>query len=479
MEIVLTSRNLTNLLLTSVLVMAVQSAEAVDRFVDGDSGSDAGNNCTNTGNPCDSVSRAIDVAVAGDTIRIADAVYTEILQVDKALVLRGESVAGTIIQAATERGQASDRTISVDDDVALQLSDLTIRHGNTNLNGGGLRSFGGDLLIERVTFTSNDADGQGAGLASGENVIVMNDVVFRDNGNSDTSEGGGARLGENFQPSDVTLNNVMFENNAAGGSGGGLQLFRAQAVLRNVAFIGNTSIQTNGGGLSYIGGGGITASTLELRDSVFIGNSAADGSGGGMDTTFDTPYTMVNVLFSGNRANLGGGLYNQGGTDAERILTNVTMTGNRATLRGGAIDKPRDMTFRNTIIWNNRDVTGIGTPEATMDDFFSGDILEVSNSLLQGYPANEFPGSKNLDGTDSANNPLFRDAVNPGGAPSLAGNLRLQQDSPVRDQGNNSFVAGVGTDLDGEARIFGGTVDLGPYEGTDLIFADGFEDSAF
>ena len=49
----------------------------------------------------------------------------------------------------------------------------------------------------------------------------------------------------------------------------------------------------------------------------------------------------------------------------------------------------------------------------------------------------------------------------------------------MRDQGNNTFVTGIATDLDGEARIFGGIVDLGPYEGTDLIFSDGFEDSGF
>ena len=48
-----------------------------------------------------------------------------------------------------------------------------------------------------------------------------------------------------------------------------------------------------------------------------------------MYTEFDTPYTLVNALFSGNRATLGGGVYNQGGTDGERIFTNVTMTGNR------------------------------------------------------------------------------------------------------------------------------------------------------
>ncbi len=100
MQIVLTSRNLTNLLLTSVLVMAVQSAEAVDRFVDGSTGNDAGNDCDNAASPCLTIGQAVSSSGAGDVIRIADAVYTEILQVDKAVALRGASRAGTIIQAA-------------------------------------------------------------------------------------------------------------------------------------------------------------------------------------------------------------------------------------------------------------------------------------------------------------------------------------------------------------------------------------------
>ena len=472
MQIVLTLRGFTNALLMSVLVMAVQSAEADDRFVDGDSGSDADNNCSNAGNPCASVSRAIDVAEGGDTIRIADAVYTEILQVDKAVALRGASRAGTIIQAAANRGQAGDRTISVDEDVALQLSDLTIRHGNTGLRGGGLRGIGGDLLIERVTFVDNDAGAGGGGLDSGENVVVMNDVLFRDNSGR---VGGGAHLGVNFNLTDVTLTNVTFENNTAQVTGGGLSLFNAETQASDVAFIGNLS-NDNGGGLTC------NSTALTLTNAVFVGNQATD-FGGGMYTQFDTPYTVTNALFSGNQANLGGGLYNQGGTDGERIFTNVTMTGNLALVgdggRGGGIDRPLSMTFRNTIIWNNQDISGTGTAGSSIDDFFSSSIIEVSNSLLQGYSEDFFFDSNNLDGTDSGNDPLFRDNVDPSSAPSLAGNLRLQQDSPVRDRGNNSFVAGVGTDLDGEARIFGGTVDLGPYEGTDLIFADGFEDSDF
>ena len=464
-------------LFMSILGLA-GAAHAATRFVDGNGGNNSGNDCLNSASPCATIQFAINSAGAGDVIQIADSIYTETVVIDKALSLRGQSRASTIVQAAAQRGQAADRVISVADDTSLDISDLTVRHGNSDLNGGGIECIGGDLLIERVLFTDNDADGQGAGLASGNNIIVMNDVVFRDNGNSGTSEGGGAFLGENFIETDVTLADVRFENNRAAAAGG-LSLFNPQAVLRGVVFTGNTSDQ-DGGGLFYEGSNNVVSS-LELRDVIFIGNSAAGGGGGFYAVTDDTPYTMVNVLFSGNLANLGGALYNQSGLDAgSRILTNVTMSGNRAELRGGAIDRPFDMTFRNAVIWNNRDQTGTGTPEATMDDFFSDSVVEVSNSLLQGYSANEFPdSSNNLDGTDPGNNPLFRDAVNPGGAPSLAGNLRLQQDSPVRDQGNNAFVTGIDTDLDGEARIFGGTVDLGPYEGTDLIFADGFEDSGF
>ncbi len=458
---------------------------AVTRYVDGNAGDDqgGGNTCAVFDNPCATIQQAIDSAQGGDTIQIADAVYTELLSVDKALSMRGQSRSGTIIQAAADRGTAVDRVISVADDTAFELSDATLRHGRAGFstgsseNGGGLESLGGNLLLERVTFTDNDAEGLGAGLRTGANAVVLIDVGFSNNGDVSTSNGGGAYLGENGVVTDVTMNRVRFESNAAV-AGGGLELFNVQAVLSDVVFAGNTS-SGEGGGLFYEGSNSVISS-LEMSNAAFIGNSAGD-SGGGMHTsTNDTPYELVNAVFSGNSASLGGGIYNQAGLDAgERVLTNVTMSGNRAALRGGGIDRPLDMTLRNTIIWNNQDASGTGTPEATMDDFFSNSLIEVSSSLLQGYPANEFPGSGNLDGANVSNNPLFRGAVNPSAAPVESGNLRLRLESPVRDRGDNTFVAGVGTDLDGEARIVGGVVDLGPYEGTDVLFADGFEQAGF
>ena len=85
-------------------------------------------------------------------------------------------------------------------------------------------------------------------------------------------------------------------------------------------------------------------------------------------------------------------------------------------------------------------------------------------------------------GTDHGKNladadPLFLTPVDPGSAPTLAGNLRLSVGSPVIDVGNNAFIPeDVTTDLDGNPRIFGPRVDLGAFEGdfADRIFRDRF-----
>ena len=55
--------------------------------------------------------------------------------------------------------------------------------------------------------------------------------------------------------------------------------------------------------------------------------------------------------------------------------------------------------------------------------------------------------------------PMFVDAAN--------GNFRLAEGSPCIDAGDDPAIEGYDTDLDGNARIFGAAVDLGPYEVND------------
>lgn len=103
------SDSLKMLAVLALLTGLALPAQAVTRYVDGNAGSDGGNNCTSTTSPCLTIGRAIEVAQAGDVLDIADAVYTEVLSIDRTLTLKGQSRAGTIIQANSEPFQVGQR----------------------------------------------------------------------------------------------------------------------------------------------------------------------------------------------------------------------------------------------------------------------------------------------------------------------------------------------------------------------------------
>ncbi len=301
----------------------------------------------------------------------------------------------------------------------------------------------------------------------------------------------------------LTLNNLLFQGNrahASSGSGGGVYVFAGSLTVENVAFLYNDAFT---GGALFINRH-THPSFSNFQQVVFLHNDAVYG--GAFSSANGSNHIFENVVFAGNSASLdGGALYigndfpsfrnvivagnyaaNNGGgyylsSSAPRI-TNVTLTGNRAGNLGGAIyreSSASNLTFlHNTIIWNNEDSSGVGTPSATHGGPGAARFT-VDHSLMQGmFPA----GTGNLDGTDPANNPLFVQPVDPATAPTSTGDVRVLRDSPVIDRGNNQapingpvypFVpleGNVLTDLDGFERIIDGdndtvaTVDLGPYE---------------
>jgi hypothetical protein len=117
---------------------------------------------------------------------------------------------------------------------------------------------------------------------------------------------------------------------------------------------------------------------------------------------------------------------------ASGTLINCTIVGNSATnTTGGASG-----TLKNCILYSN-----------DFNDYDASSGTTLTNCCVEQLPAN---GLGNI-----TNPPLFVD-IN-------GGNLRLQSNSPCINGGNNVYAPGS-TDLDGNPRIVGGTIDIGAYE---------------
>jgi len=111
------------------------------------------------------------------------------------------------------------------------------------------------------------------------------------------------------------------------------------------------------------------------------------------------------------------------------------VTGNPASDEGGGADYY--CTLNNCIVYFNTATNGT--------NYDTSCTLNYCCTL-------PLPGS----GTGNITNaPLYVDYA--------GGNLRLQSNSPCINSGDNAYVVGT-TDLDGNPRIVGGTVDIGAYE---------------
>lgn len=359
---------------------------------------------TNWSTAATAIQDAIDAAAEGDHVLVADGVY---------------ATGGQVWYGVTNRVSIS-RALTVE---SVHGPAASIIQGY--LDQGGIFSpscvrcayiTNGAALIG-FTLTNGAASNAGSGggvycesaAASVSNCILVSNTV--------PNLGGGACNG--------TLLNCTFAGNSAGSGGGAYG-----CVLSNCTFLGNSSGFYGGGADSstlwncmlatnraFLGGG---AGRSVLNHCQLFGNVAdGEGGGGARDSTLN------NCLLVGND----GGRF--GGGAGHSTLNHCTVVGNVAWFAGG-VDQ---IALTNCIVYDNiASASNPNTRDATLDHCCT--------------TPEEGPGC-------ITNAPLFIDA--------LAGNFRLATNSPCINAGNNSVVTGS-TDLDDNARLKGGAVDIGAYE---------------
>ncbi len=346
--------------------------------------------------------------------------------------------------------------------------------GNLPRNrGGGMRTIGGSPTVRHVVFHDN--------YAGDSNFAAFGAGMFNDRGSSPTlvdvrfernvseSVAGGMA---NRNDSSPTLRDVVFLENEAGQLAGGMANESGSSpVLVNVRFERNHSAGWTGGMDNY------DDTSPRLYNVQFFGNTAANYGGGMTNDTNGEPL-LVNALFVGNTAANGGavnavgagGLQNNG---TATTLVGVTFVANEAPSGADGLgnrDKdgnPGTVIMRDAIFWQNGDEL-VNEEDARLD---------VSHALVEGGYAD---GTAVLDA-----DPRFARMPSPGAdatwgtADDDYGDLHLRTDSPALDSGDAAHLPAdladldgdgdtaeaVPVDLDGNARVLGTALDLGPYEG--------------
>lgn len=212
------------------------------------------------------------------------------------------------------------------------------------------------------------------------------------------------------------VSNCVFIANAANENGGGA----ANVTLINCLLTGNQA--TNGGGAAgcTLINCMVTSNSVPASGSLY---TQGKGQGGGL-----WECSAANCTISGNSAYAGGGSYG-----ALKVV-NCTICGNSAVLVGGLYGDSESVS--NCIVYFNT--------AATNANYYTN----VSFSHCCTFPQ---PG-----GVDNlTNDPDFAD--------TSAGDYHLNPNSPMINSGLNTAITNA-TDLDGNPRIAGGTVDIGAYE---------------
>ncbi|MCG3131150.1 MAG: hypothetical protein FLDDKLPJ_01926 [Phycisphaerae bacterium] len=286
------------------------------------------------------------------------------------------------------------------------IDGLTIRNAYNDFGDG--EEQGGGIFAQRASFQltnctiRNNRAGGGGGLWNEDGDPHIERCAFYENYSSAITHLGGSPL----------IYRCYFEQNEANGRGGA---YNASTKFHNASFLGCVFFRNDSGarGGVYYGVGHPT-----FEGCLFLRNKA--GSAGGIAYLHEGLSTFTNCVGYDNYSDFHAGGVQTHTDDSVLAVTNCIFWGNTSKHTTGE---------RNQI--NPR---GEG---------------QLNYCCVEGWTG-EFGGVGNF-----GDDPRF---IDPG-----RGNLRLREDSPCYDAGDDAAVTQK-VDLDGHPRILGDRVDLGCYE---------------
>ncbi len=308
------------------------------------------------------IQAGIDAAVNGDTVLVADGIYTDegnerIDFEGKAILLTSENGPEVTIIDCKRSGRGF--YFHSGEDTNSVVRGFTIRNAQVGNDGGGICCGSSPKIVGNI-ITGNKANSGGGIWCSSSSMAIIEENIIVGN---EASHGAGVYC---YGPY-VTINNNIITGNTADKCGGGIYCSGPSPIINGNTIKGNTAWGT-GGGIYYIAypstikldtinrGTAVTPCleeradavlTAGIKNNIIIGNFGR--SAGGICCNGPLTSTIIgNVITANSTSGYGGGIYC---CESPVIINANTIARNER--EGIYATDSSSPTLLNSIIWEN------------------------------------------------------------------------------------------------------------------------------
>ena len=348
------------------LLVYCQPGLVVDNLGDGDDG----NYCAGK----NTLREAIAHASAGDTVTFDAGLSGGAITLGGTQLELTQTLSIDANVPITVSGNNASRVFNISSGVAVTLTGLTIRDGNSADFGGGIYS-AGDLRLESTDVISNSAQ-WGAGLYIDHSDALLTMIGGEVRENAASVDGGGFYI----NAGSVTLTGTQVISNSASNWGGGLYIHEGSAILSATQVISNSA--NHGGGLFVYD----SSAVLNVYDGEVRGNTVPL-QGGGMYLRRGTT-VLSGTQVSGNSAGTGGGLYiryNNTTLNSTQVYSNAANKGDAVYNYAGTITSTSALTLSGEVYQ-----TGGAFAASSYDLNLDGDLVLAGGDFYAPDAPNTF-----------------------------------------------------------------------------------------